>query len=230
MTDTQILIRRLSTELKAVRRLPAPEWRTLIWFAIALPYVASFVVIPFSPRPDLGAKLMEWRFFAEQTAALATALLAAWAAFSMTVPGFDQRRALLVLLPLATWIGLLAEGCGQAIGQGGWTAGFTADWICFPMIALIGLWPAIVMVVMLRRGAPLRPHATVAMGGLAAAGLSNVALRLFHGPDVSLTILVWQVGSALVLAWLAGLLGPALLEWQTRPVRDPVSDPEGKNP
>jgi hypothetical protein len=224
MSNTQILIRRLSADLKAVRRLPTPTQRTLIWFMIALPYVACFVVVPFSPQPDLGSKLMEWRYCAEEAAALATALLAAWTAFSMTVPGFDQRRCLLVLLPLAIWIGLLAEGSGLDIAQGGWkVVGFY--WVCFPAIAVGGLWPAIVMVLMLRRGAPLRPHATATIGGLAAAALGNVALRLFHVhvPDGGLTILVWHVGSALVLSWLAGLLGPVLLEWRTRPLREPAT-------
>src|SRR5215471_2432514 len=47
------------------------------------------------------------------------------------------------------------------------------DWFCFPAIVLVGAVPAIAMAVMLRRGAPLTPHITSALGGLAAAGLGN---------------------------------------------------------
>jgi hypothetical protein len=228
MNDAQTLIRGLSRDLIAVQPLPSPSWRTLIWLAVALPYVVTIVFGVFSLRPDLGAKFMDWRYVGEQTAALVTALVAAWAAFSMTIPGSDWRRALVPLVPLAIWIGLLGEGCLQTAASNGWRPDFTADLVCFPMIIVIGFWPAVVMVAMLRQGAPLQPHVTVAMGAMAAAGLGNVALRLFHGPDVSLTILVWQVGSALVLAWLAGLIGPSLLKWRTGRVREAFGGPERK--
>ena len=134
----------------------------------------------------------------------------------MTVPGRDRRMALLPLVPLAVWIGVLGDGCVREVLSGTPSGlGFRADWICLPIIAAVGAWPALLMLVMLRRGAPLTPHRTVAMGALAAAGLGNFGLRLFHQQDVSLTILVWQVGSTLALASLASWAAPKLLRWRT---------------
>jgi len=78
---------------------------------------------------------------------------------------------------------------------------------------LVGAIPAITMVVMLRRGAPLMPSTTAALGGLAAAGLGNFGLRLFHTQDASLMVLVWQVGSVFVLAALAAGVGRYILNW-----------------
>jgi hypothetical protein len=71
------------------------------------------------------------------------------------------------------------------------------------------------MAVMLRRGAPLTPHITSALGGLAAAGLGNFGLRLFHSQDVSVMVLVWQVGAVCVLAAMAALAGRYLLNWRS---------------
>ena len=89
------------------------------------------------------------------------------------------------------------------------------DWFCFPAIVLVGLVPAIAMAGMLRRGAPLMPCVTTALGGLAAAGLGNFGLRLFHPQDVSLMVLVWQVGTVFMLTASAACAGRFLLNWDT---------------
>lgn len=81
------------------------------------------------------------------------------------------------------------------------------DWFCFPAIVLVGAIPAVAMVVMLRRGAPLMPCRTVTLGRLAAAGLGNFGLRFFHPQDASLMVPVWQFGRVVILAALAGCLG-----------------------
>jgi hypothetical protein len=88
------------------------------------------------------------------------------------------------------------------------------DWACFPSIVLVGSLPAVAMAIMLRRGAPLSPRTSVALGGLAAAGLGDFGLRMFHPQDASVMVLVWQVGSVLILAALAGWAGRWLLDWR----------------
>lgn len=194
ITETNNTIQILVGDLNPVRPLPSPSRRALTWFVLSVPYVLAIVTV-FSLRSNLGSKLMEWRYVMEEGAALFTALLAAWAAFSMTIPGYTPLRAVIPLLPLVFWIGILGEGCARDFLTFGWNAmPFTPDWVCLPIIILIGAWPGILMIVMLRRGAPLVPHRTIAMGALASAGLGNVALRLLHRQDVSLTVLVWQVG------------------------------------
>jgi hypothetical protein len=74
--------------------------------------------------------------------------------------------------------------------------------------------PAIAMALMLRRGAPLTPFVSAALGGLAAAGLGNFGLRLFHPQDASIMVLVWQMGTVFVLTALAGWAGRFLLDWR----------------
>jgi len=186
-----------------------------MWLAIAIPYMA-LVVYVMSPRADLAVKFTELRYVIEQFAALATGIAAAVAAFASTIPGYNRKVLLLPLLPLAAWLGVLGQGCVSALVQFGPTGlSLQPDWFCFPAIVLVGAIPAVAMVAMLRRGAPLMPCTTVALGGLAAAGLGNFGLRLFHPQDASLMVLVWQVGSVFILAALAGSMGRYVLNWRS---------------
>jgi hypothetical protein len=182
---------------------------------VAIPYVA-LVVLVVSPRADLLTKALEWRYLVEQLAALATGITAAIAAFATVIPGYDRKFLFLPALPLAIWLGSLGEGCVQdwiRFGPDGLS--LQPDWFCFPAIVLVGAVPAIAIAVMLRRGAPLTPHVTAALGGLAAAGLGNFGLRLFHSQDASLMVLVWQVGTVFILTAMAAWAGRYLLNWRS---------------
>lgn len=213
--DTDRLIQTLADTARPVHPLPRPWVRSVLWLAIAMPYMA-LVVYVMSPRADLMVKIAEERYLIEQFAALATGVAAAIAAFATTIPGYDRKVLFLPVLPLAAWLGALGQGCVSAwiqVGLRGLT--FQPDWFCLPAIVLVGAIPAVAMVAMLRRGAPLMPCTTVALGGLAAAGLGNFGLRLFHPQDASLMVLFWQFGSVFILAALAASLGRYVLNWRS---------------
>lgn len=213
--ETQRLIDRLAENGDVVRPLPRPWTRAAVWLALAVPYIALVVVVV-SPRPDLILMIAEPRFVLEQGAALATGVTAAIAAFASIIPGYGRRLILLPLLPLAVWLGTLGQGCIQTLMTEGLEGlSLQPDWICFPAIVLVGAIPAIAMAVMLRRGAPLTPRLTAALGGLAAAGLGDFGLRLFHPQDASLMVLVWQVGTVMLLTMMAGCAGRYLLNWNS---------------
>ena len=208
------IIRELTRSAGPVRRLSRPWLRALVWIALSLP-AALLVVLAMGLRPNLPQKLGDPRFLVEQAAALATAATAAFAAFCAVIPG---RRPWLLLLPLpavAVWLGSLAEACLNAWMLDGRLT-LALDWLCLPNIALVGAIPALAMAVMIRKGAPLFPHAAVALGGLAAAALGDFGLRLFHPVDASLMVLVWQLGSVAILTILASAAGPLVLRWKHR--------------
>jgi hypothetical protein len=214
MIPTDKLIQSLATKCTGTESLPSPQVRTLSWFAASVPYVA-LVVLLMSPRPDLFEKLVNARFVIEQSAALTTALIAAMAAFCAVIPGLPVWRLVLPLVPLAIWVGSLAQGCISALLEKGLAAlRLMPDLICFPAIIAVSALPALLMVVMLRRGAPLMPKITVAYGALAATALGNFGLRLFHPQDASLMVLVWQFGTVVILTALASLFGRRLLRWR----------------
>lgn len=211
--ETNDLIRRLVTSARPIRRLPPPWLRTVQWLSIALFAVAAVVML-MSPRDDLAVKLLEVRFLVEQAATLATAATAAIAAFCLVVPGNSQKLALLPLAPLALWLGSLGQGCLETwlrLGNDAWQ--IHPDWICLPSIVMVGAVPALLMVVMLRRGAAMAPQLTVALGALAAAAVGNFGLRLFHYQDASVMVLTWQFGSVVLLTLLAGWNGKYILRW-----------------
>ena len=219
--ETDRLIQQLAQGSGEISRLSPPSTRTAIWLGLAMPYVA-LVTVMMTLRADLAAKLTDPSYLVEQIAALSTGIAAGFAAFASTIPGFDRRFLVLPALPFGIWLGSLSLGCFQAwlrFGPGGLS--IHLDWMCLPAIVLVGIVPAIVISLMLRRGAPLTPHLTTALAGLAAAGLGDFGLRLFHPQDASAMVLVWQMGSVFLLTALAGWLGLFLMDWRiiTRNVR-----------
>lgn len=213
--NTDAFIRCLAHDLKPVRPLPHPWIRTLAWLALAIPAVA-LVAFLIAMRRGLPSTPLSLPFVVEQVAALATGATAAMAAFASIVPGYNRKLLFLPALPIAAWLGSVGQGCLQdwiRFGSNGLL--LQPDWICLPVIALMGTAPAIAMAVMLRRGAPLRPNVTTALGGLAAAGLGNFGLRFVHVQDASVMVLVWQCGAVFALSALAGWAGPSVLNWRS---------------
>jgi hypothetical protein len=212
--NTDDLIRRIAEAGAPVRRLPPPWRRTLTWLAIAVPYVA--VVIWLFPRTPAPGAMHGTLFILQEIAAAITAVVAAWVAFGSTVPGYEGRALrLLPLVALIVWLATVGSGCISdwvQLGSGG--IRLRPDWDCLPPALLLGWLPLAVMIVMLRRGAPLRPHVSVALGALACAALCNVALRVFHLGDVTIMVLVWHVGGALIWSVAAGLIGEQVLSWR----------------
>jgi hypothetical protein len=77
-----------------------------------------------------------------------------------------------------------------------------------------GLAPAVMMALMLRRGAPLSPRLTTALGVLAVAGLGNLGMCLAETHPLRIVVLVWHGGTLLTLALFAAWAGGRLLNWK----------------
>lgn len=222
---TDRLIQQLAADTAPVRRLPAPWRRAAIWFAIALPYVAAVILVHSESVSlihsglmpvDLSRMLVDRQFIIEELAILATAITAVLAAFYSVVPGTDRRILLIPLLPLTIWLVSLGAGCARDwIRLGAKGLMLRADWACLPPAMLIGIVPVLAIVIMLRRGAPLYPRTTLAVGTLAAAALGNFALRIYHVGDVSIVLLVWHFGAVVVLSLITGWIGRLVLNWKT---------------
>jgi hypothetical protein len=188
--------------------------RAAAWLAVAAPAVGlmAFLMLP---SAGLMSKLTTPRYLGEEAFALATGVLAAIAAFASVVPGYNRKLLVLPLVPLAFWLGALGQSAVREslqLASPGFS--FHLEWFCLPAIAMVGAVPAIAMAVMLRRGAPLTPRMTVALGGLAAAGLGNVGVCLSHREFSGVLVLVWHVSAVLFLSGLAGCAGRYLLSWR----------------
>ena len=208
--DTDLLIDRLATSATPVRPLASAWCRALGWLALGLPPLVAIVAIH-GPVGGAGALFADTRLLIEQGAALATAAVAAAPAFASTVPGGDRRWLFLPLAPLGVWLLALGKGCLDV-----WAGGrlsLAVDTECLGPMLLIATVPAVAMVLMIRRGAPLVPRLTLFLGALATAAAVNFGLRFFHPGDATLTVLVWHMGFAAVASAAATLAGPRMLRW-----------------
>jgi hypothetical protein len=220
--DTNELIQRLIDHANPVQRLAAPWRRAALWLGLSSLYAAAVVTFHLIGSNGLGP--FDGRLLVEEAAILATAVTAAVAAFVSIVPGRDRRIALLPLLPLAVWLASLGEGClHDWLRLGSGALALRPDWDCAPAALALSVLPLVAMVVMLRRGAPVTPRLSLALGALAVAALVNFALRVFHAGDISLMVLAWHFGGALLLAFLGGQLGNTLLNWRSLIARNAMA-------
>jgi hypothetical protein len=212
--ETPELIRFLADNVTPVRRLAAPWRRMSLWFALSLIYVVMVMAIYLIAGHGGGP--IDARLVLEETAILATAITAAIASFSSTVPGRDRRVCLLPFIPLGIWLFSLGEGClGDWIASGAGGLKVRADWHCAPTAIILGLIPAALMIAMVRRGTPIEPRLSFGLAALAVGAIVNFGLRIFHSGDISIMVLAWHFGAAALLAVVAGQLGRFVLNWRT---------------
>jgi hypothetical protein len=208
--DTADLIRRLAADGSTVRRLGPPWTRAATWCAWSLTYLALLYIV--WPHPALGTPT-DRHFVIEQAAAFATALIAGAAAFRTVVPGYSPALVLAPLVPLGIWVGSIGQTCARD-----WAASARSlilmHWACFPATVIAGIVPAAIIVVMLRRGAPLTAHLTTAYAALAVAGMANFGIRFVHPFDPSFVVLTWHVVAVLVLSAAATTFADHVFSWR----------------
>ncbi|MBG0808037.1 DUF1109 domain-containing protein [Methylosinus sp. H3A] len=217
--QTEELIRRLAENAPPVRRLAHPAWRAMVWFGLSLAY-AAMVIYTMGPRSDIFVRLTELRFVIELLGALSTTVMAAAAAFCAGCPGRLLWERFTPGPFLFVWLASLGDGCWREwlrSGSEGLSVRF--DFSCFPAILAISVAPAILIFVMIRRGAPIAPIATTGLATLAATALAAATLQLIHPQDASITVLIWQFGTVLTLTGIGALFGRRLLRWQAPDLR-----------
>jgi hypothetical protein len=213
--DTEMMIRDLAGRSLPIRPLARPWVRATTWLAISLPSTL-LVMVMMTAHGDWSSRLLMPRVIGEEVFALSTGLLAAVAAFVTVVPGYNRRVLFLPLVPLLLWLGGLGQGSLrewlQLTSQG---FSMRPEWVCLPATMMAGAVPAIVMIVMLRRGAPLTPRLSTLLGGLAAAGLGNLGVCVTHHSYGNVFVLVWHVAIVVSLTVAVGSAGRRLLSWES---------------
>ncbi|HEY2532286.1 MAG TPA: DUF1109 domain-containing protein [Xanthobacteraceae bacterium] len=213
MTNTPELIDALVECATPVRRLRPPLLRAALWLLFAA-LILALVAIAHGLRPDLSSCLRQPRFVIGLLAALATGVLAAVASFRISLPDSSRWWFLLPLPAVAAWMVTLGYGC-------------LTDWVsmtpegvhlgeavsCFATLLMTSVPLSIAMLIMLRYAARLRPLEVSMLGGLAVAAITTFALSLFHKLDATVMILVWNLGTAALIAGLACFFGRSMFAW-----------------
>jgi hypothetical protein len=191
--------------------LRPPLVRAGAWLAFAV-LVLTLVAVVHGLRPDLAEHLRRPVFVMGMLASLVTGVSAAVASFFVSLP---DRSRLWLLLPapsLTIWLSTIGYGCFTdwvSLGPDGVHLG--EAFRCFVTLVLTSLPLSLVMIVMLRYAAMLRPTLVTIAGSLSVAAITATALSLFHDLEASVMILAWNVGISILIVALGGTLGPRML-------------------
>jgi len=213
MITTPDLISSLAANMKPVRRLRPPLTRALCWLLLAA-IVLVLLAVNQGIRPDLAQRLHDPAFAAALAGAALTGVLAAVAAFLVSLPDRSRLWLLLHAPAVVIWLSNIGYQCFAqwiSIGPDGISLGEATR--CFATLVLTSLPLSLAMLVMLRYAAPLRPTAVTFMGSLAVAAVTAAALSLFHSVDATVMILMWNVGTAVVFVGFGGLFGRRMFQW-----------------
>lgn len=211
------LIHDLAADLTPVRRLAPPSVRALGWLA-----VVAAVAIGLSTVADISAMWHRIAGATDMTLAVLgsalTAILAAIAAFELSLPDARRTWALLPLPAALLWIAASGAGCLRAwLAPDTHVADLSEARDCLLFIVGLSVPLSALLIMMLRRACSLQPGLTAAIAGLAAAAAAATLLNFFHPFDAAATDLVVHAGAvALVIAanraFSGRLLAPAITQ------------------
>ena len=213
MITTPDLIGALAANLAPVRRLRPPVTRALSWLLLAALLLAVLAVSQ-GIRPDLAQRLHGPSFILGVAGASLTGILAAVAAFMLSLPDRSRFYLLLPAPALVLWLSTIGYQCltnWVSLEPNGIRLGETAR--CFATLVLTSLPLSLAMVVMLRYAAPLRPTTVTLTGSLAVAAITATALSLFHDLDATVMILMWNLGTAALFVGMGGAFGGKMFSW-----------------
>ena len=213
MITTPDLIGALAANVTPVRRLRPPLARATLWLSFAA-VVLVLLAVSHGGRPDLALRLRQPTFVVSIAASLLTGILAALAVFLVSVPDRSRAWLLLPLPALVVWISTIGYGCltdWVDLDAGSFRVGEAAR--CFATLVLTSVPLSLLMFVMLRHAAPLRPMPVALTGSLAVAAITASALSLLHAFDATAMILRWNLGSAALVVGMGSLLGRKMFAW-----------------
>jgi hypothetical protein len=211
--NTDHLIERLADRLPPVQPLRRPGIRAVVWLGGATLYL-GLLTLSMTSGADLAANGAGIQFVIPQLAAIAIGVLAAAAAFASVIPGCPRRVLVWPVVAGLIWVGSLAIGARHEWGQPVAILARPREWMCVAVIVLGGAPLVAVLSRMLRRGAPLDPAATAALGALAVGALANVGACVSHPHASSAVTLVWHGVTITALVGLAAATGRAIFKWE----------------
>ncbi|AIF47426.1 NrsF family protein [Dyella japonica] len=205
------LIQSLGDQLTPVRRLP-PPWRRALGWLLVVAVIATLLLVHHGAGPMIRRWTAEPDIAVAGFGAVMTAVCAAWAAFSLGVPGRSWRWALLPLPWLLLWVGASGLGClHDWLGPSAHIAHFNEASDCLIFIVSFSVPLSILLILLLRRAYPLRPVLAAIMVGLASAAASAALLEIFHAFAVAATDLLTHALAVAIVVLANALMGGRLL-------------------
>ncbi len=206
-TPDDRLIRGLAADLKPVRRLPSPLLRAFGWLAVVAALAAGLASFA-----DLNAVwdriIAAPDMWLAVTGSTLTAVLAAIAAFELSLPDASRGWALLPLPAVLLWIAASGFGCLRSwIIPGNDVAALGDSRYCLIFIVALSVPLSALLLLMLRRAFPLYPGMMAAIGGLAVAAAAATLLNFFHPYDAAATDLAVHASAVAIVVAANRVLG-----------------------
>ena len=205
--NTADLIQSLAANVAPVRRLRPPYVRAGLWLLLAA-IVIGLLTLGHGLRPQFAERMRDATYAIGVVGALATGVLAAIAAFQISLPGYSRRWLLLPIPPLVIWLANIGYQCFA-----GWVSlppgavTIEAASSCVATIVLTSLPLALMMLVMLRYAALFQPVLVTLFGSLAVSAMTSTALSMFHPLDATIMVLGWNLGISVLFVAVAVVFG-----------------------
>jgi hypothetical protein len=209
--STDRLIAALGADLTPVARLTSPALRAVGWLAMVGLMGAALATFAdvngmlrrLAATPDL---------WLAAGGSLLTAVLAAIAAFQLSLPDRKPAWALLPLPAALLWIGASGLGCLRE-----WIAPETHPIPsmepagCLMLIVGFSVPLSVLLIAMLRRGYSLRPNLTAVAAGVACAAAAATLLNFVHSYDAAATDLAAHAIAVAIVIVLNRIFGGRIL-------------------
>jgi hypothetical protein len=205
--NTADLIQSLAANATPVKRLRPPYVRAGLWLLLAA-IVIALLTLGHGLRPQFAERMHDPGYAIGVVGALATGVLAAIAAFQISLPGYSRRWLLLPIPALAIWLANIGYQCFA-----GWVSlppgavTIEAASSCVVTIVLTSVPLALMMLVMLRHAALFQPVLVTLFGSLAVSAMTSTALSMFHPLDATVMILGWNLGISVLFVAVAVVFG-----------------------
>ena len=214
---TDDLIVELARNASPVTPLASPSVRFARWAAVMFVFAAIGVFV-LGPRADIAEALRQPVYIARLLITLLTALLAAFTAFVLSVPGAERTKAqrMLPFVAVGVWtalVGMFLIAGGDPVAR---VIAFPVNWPCGYKILGFSLVPGFALFALLRRAAPLEPLWSASLAALAATALGAVATQFICPVDDPAHQLVGHVLPVIVVAMAGTAIGFRALNRLTR--------------
>lgn len=207
--DISRLIGDLSADLKPVRRLAPPWLRSLYWLAavicLALVLIAIRIVFNWNGQPEVDPYVIPGAL-----ASGATAILAAFAAFELSLPDRSNAWALLPVPAFVVWVSINGLGCVASLANPAVQNNVPLFFTCLSIIFALSIPLSVATIIMVRRARPLRPLPVAILGGLAASAAGATLLILVHPHDSAVLDLCSHTLAVILVVGLNVLVGGRL--------------------